>query len=215
MTNPRTDSPRQKRWSEWLCRAAVDDRLAFAQLATELQTYLLARLRIAACTRELFRIPQDVEDALHDTLVAVWEKRATFNPQGNAVAWLWIICRNGAVNILRRRSRQRAASLHDREGRLIADRAIDPAHSAELASDSEERRQMRHTVARALRAVEPRVRRAWRLRFRKGQPYAAIARRLGVPQGTIATWLHRFKQGLRQAAIPPKAGRRRAARDLQ
>jgi RNA polymerase sigma-70 factor (ECF subfamily) len=206
MTNSRTESPRQQRWGEWLCRAAGGDRLAFVRLAAELKPYLLARLRASSCTHDLFRIPQDVEDALHDTLLAVWEKRAKFNPQGNAVAWLWVIGRNGAVNILRRRSRHRAASLHDREGHLIADVAIDRAHPAALASNSEERRQMRHTVARALRSVEPRVRRAWRLRFRKGQPYAAIARRLGVPQGTIATWLHRFKQGLRRAAVPPQAG---------
>jgi RNA polymerase sigma-70 factor (ECF subfamily) len=206
MTNPPTESPRQQRWGEWLRRAAGGDRLSFVRLAAELKPYWLARLRASSCTRELFRIPQDVEDALHDALLAVWEKRATFDPQGNAVAWLWVICRNGAVNILRRRSRHRAAGLHDRDGRLIADVAIDRAHPAALASNAEETRQMRSRVARALRAVEPRVRRAWRLRFKEGQPYAAIAHRLGVPQGTIATWLHRFKQGLRRDAIPTQAG---------
>jgi RNA polymerase sigma-70 factor (ECF subfamily) len=206
MTNTRNESPRQQRWGEWLRRAAAGDRLAFVRLAAELKPYLLARLRASSCTRDLFRIPQDVEDSLHDTLLAVWEKRATFDPEGNAVAWLWIIGRNGAVNILRRRSRHRAASLHDRDGHLIADAAIDCAHPAALASNSEETRQMRSRVAHALRAAEPPVRRAWRLRFREGQPYAAIARRLGVPQGTIATWLHRFKQGLRRAAVPSQVG---------
>jgi RNA polymerase sigma-70 factor (ECF subfamily) len=201
MTNTRIESPRQKRWGEWLCRAAEGDRPAFVRLTAELNPYLLGRLRASSCTRDIFRIPQDVEDALHDTLLAVWEKRATFDRHGNAVAWLWIICRNSAVNILRRRSRHRTASLHDRDGNLITDLAIDPDHPAALASASEEERQMRHTIARALRAVEPRVRRAWSLRFRKGQPYEAIARRLGVPQGTIATWLHRFKQGLRRFSL--------------
>jgi RNA polymerase sigma-70 factor (ECF subfamily) len=206
MTNSRTESPRQKRWGDWLCRAAAGDPIAFVRLAAELKPYLLGRLRASSCTHDLFRIPQDVEDALQDTLLTVWEKRATFDPHGNAVAWLWTICRNRSVNILRHRSRRRAASLHDREGNLLADLAVDLAHPGALASASEERRQMRDTVARALRAVEPPVRRAWRLRFKKGQPYAAIAHHLGVPQGTIATWLHRFKQGLRQSALPPHVG---------
>ncbi len=149
MTNLPTESPRHERWGEWLRRAATGDRAAFVRLTAELQPYLLARLRVSACTRELFRIPQDVEDALHDTLLAVWEKRSAFDPDGNAVAWLWVICRNGAIDILRRRSRHSAASLHDRDGHLIADVAVENVHPAALASNSEETQQMRHTVARA------------------------------------------------------------------
>jgi RNA polymerase sigma-70 factor (ECF subfamily) len=201
MTNYPGDSPRDRRWGEWLRRAGTGDRLAFALLAAELKPYLLARLRTCSLTRELFRIPDDAEDAIHDTLLIVWEKRTSFDPRRHAIAWLWIIARNCAVNILRRRSRHHAISLHDRDGNLLADLAVDPADPSVLASATEQRRRLRRAIARTLRAAEPRVRRAWRLRFRKGQPYAVIARRLGVPQGTIATWLHRLKQGLRRGTV--------------
>lgn len=182
-------------------RAGTGDRLAFALLAAELKPYLLARWRTCSLTRELFRIPDDAEDAIHDTLLIVWEKRTSFDPRRSAIAWLWIIGRNCAVNMLRRRSRHRAISLHDRDGNLLADLAIDPADPSALVSGSEEKHQLRRAVARALWSADPRVRRAWRLRFRKGQPYAVIAHQLGVPQGTVATWLHRLKQGLRRCAV--------------
>lgn len=203
MTDNRDEAPRRRRWGELLCRAAAGDRAAFGELAAELQPYLLARLRTCASTRELFRIPDDVDDAIHDALLVVWEKRAAFNPHGHAIAWLWVIARNCAVDILRRRSRHRAMSLHDRDGNLLDGLAIDPVQPSALASSQEQMRRLRRDVARALRAAEPRVRRAWRWRFRDGQPYAVIARRLGVPQGTVATWLHRFKQGLQRSTTTP------------
>jgi RNA polymerase sigma factor (sigma-70 family) len=191
------NAPRDGRWGELLLRAAADDRAAFALLVAELKPYLLARLRSCASTRERLCIPDDAEDALHDALAIVWEKRATFNPRGHATAWLWIICRNCAVDILRRRWRHRTMSLHDRDGRLLDGLAIDTIEPPALVSAAEQRRRLRRAVARALWASEPRVRRAWHWRYGKGRPYAAIARRLGVPQGTVATWLHRFKQGVR------------------
>ena len=72
MTDNREETPRRRRWGELLCRAAAGDRAAFGELAVELKPYLLVRLRTCACTRELFRIPDDVEDAIHDALLAVW-----------------------------------------------------------------------------------------------------------------------------------------------
>jgi RNA polymerase sigma-70 factor (ECF subfamily) len=201
--NDDRNTPRERRWGELLCRAAAGDRPAFALLAAELKPFLLARLRTCPYTRGLFRIPDDVEDAVQDALVIIWEKRATFNPSGHAVAWLWVIGRNCAVNILRRRGRHRAVSLHDGDGRLFAGLAVDRGDPATLASSAEQRHFLRRSVARALWASEPRVRRAWHWRFRKGRPYAAIARRLGVPQGTVATWLHRFKDGVRRRAGVP------------
>jgi RNA polymerase sigma factor (sigma-70 family) len=203
MMDNRDEALRRRRWGEMLCRAANGDRAAFDELAAELKPYLLARLRTCASTRELFRIPDDAEDAVHDALLAVWEKCASFNPHGHAVAWLWVIARNCAVDILRRRTRHRAMSLHDRDGNLLEGLAVDPMQPPALASAQEQTRRLRRDVARALWAVEPRVRRAWRWRYREGQPYAVIARRLGVPQGTVATWLHRFKQGLQRFAKAP------------
>jgi RNA polymerase sigma-70 factor (ECF subfamily) len=196
MTNIDQEAPRARRWGELLCRAAAGDRAAFAELAAELKPYLLGRLRKHPCTRELFRIPDDADDAVQDALLAIWQRRAAFDPARSAAAWAWIICRNGGVDILRRRTRHRAVSLYDRDGQLLAGLAVDPVQPSALAAASEQEHRLRRAVARALWDAEPRVRRAWRWRMRKGQSYEVIARRLGVPQGTVATWLHRFKQGL-------------------
>jgi RNA polymerase sigma-70 factor (ECF subfamily) len=194
------DALRARRWGELLCRAAAGDRAAFAELAAELKPYLLGRLRRCPSTRELFHIPDDAEDAVQDALLAVWQRRAAFDPARCALAWIWVICRNCGVDILRRRSRHRAISLYDRDGRLLAGLAVDPVQPSALASAAEQQRHLRRAVARALWDAEPRVRQAWRCRILKGQSYEVIARRLGVPQGTVATWLHRFKQALRTSS---------------
>jgi RNA polymerase sigma-70 factor (ECF subfamily) len=200
MTTIDEDALRARRWGELLCRAAAGDRPAFTELAAELKPYLLGRLRKHSCTRELFRIPDDAEDAVQDALLAIWQRRAAFDPARSAVAWIWVICRNGGVDILRRRGRQLAISLYDRDGQLLAGLAVNPVQPPALASAAEQQRRLRHAVARALWDAEPHVRRAWHWRIHKGQSYEVIARRLGVPQGTVATWLHRFKQGLRTSS---------------
>ena len=117
--NPRANDEPSKRlaapkaWGEWLCRRGRSPRFRPAHGRIE----TIPAGRSARTARDLFRIPEDVEDALHDALLVVWEKRASFDPRRHVVAWLWVICRNGAVTILRT-AHQRAASLHDHEGRI-------------------------------------------------------------------------------------------------
>jgi RNA polymerase sigma-70 factor (ECF subfamily) len=183
-----------------LRRARRGDRAAFGRLSVELKPYLRARLRACHCTHALFRNPDDVEDALHDALAVVWEKLPTFQPsRGSALGWLWTICRNCAVNILRRRRRDRTQSLYDRNGDFLPGLTSKEDPPLVRVAAAEQRRRLRRTLVRALRRAEPRIRRAWRLRMVEGLPYADVAVRLGVPTGTLATWLHRLKKQLRAA----------------
>ena len=79
--------------------------------------WLAARLRKALSSH-------DVEDVLQETFLAVWRSARTYLPRGTPEAWLWVIARNQAALLLRRRGPAALALLD--EGPLAAD----PADSA-------------------------------------------------------------------------------------
>jgi DNA-directed RNA polymerase specialized sigma24 family protein len=69
--------------------------------------------------------------------------------------------------------------------------AMDPASNL-TATEAQ------HAFAMALeRVTNPIVRRVLELRLVAGLPYAAVTKATGVPHGTVATWVHRFRHSLR------------------
>jgi RNA polymerase sigma-70 factor (ECF subfamily) len=188
-----------RRWTEFLLRARRGDGEAFAALAREMTPWLSLRLRRCEATQPLFRHAEDVEDALADAFAALWQKRGLYDAtRAGATTWVWLLTRNAAVNVLRDRSRRRAVSLDGRPDRAAepADRGPGPWHALERADEA---RAARRLLDRALAGASDGVRRAWELRFRDGKGYAEIARQLGVPRGTVATWLRRLKLSARAA----------------
>ena len=46
------------------------------------------------------------EDALQEVFIALWEKRATIDPERSLGGWLFIICYHQSINILRKKLRE-------------------------------------------------------------------------------------------------------------
>jgi RNA polymerase sigma-70 factor (ECF subfamily) len=184
-------------WTRRLLDALRGDRGSFGQLLEDMKPWLISRLRACSLTNGLFLIPEDVEDALQDAAVNALSHLDRFDPgQGTAGGWLWVITRNCAVTLLRRRTVRRATSLLPEDGRpgcAVPAVECDPAM---LAERREEVRAARRRLERALATVDRKVRRAWELRFVHGKPYAEIARELRQPLGTIATWIFRLKKAI-------------------
>jgi RNA polymerase sigma-70 factor (ECF subfamily) len=163
-----------------------------AVLFEELGGLLRRRLLGDTRTRALGDNPADVEDVLQTTFLRLWEKRDLFEETRGAIdAWAWVVARNAAVDVLRRRSRARTVTLllectEDR-------RAADPGSDLAAA----ERRQV---LEEALgRETDPKVRRVLELRLVAGLTYAAVSKATGVPMGTVANWVHRLRRHLRAA----------------
>jgi RNA polymerase sigma-70 factor, ECF subfamily len=47
--------------------------------------------------------PSDVSDVLQETFLAVWKNAGIYQPRGQVGGWLWVIARNQAALLLRRR----------------------------------------------------------------------------------------------------------------
>ena len=108
---------------ELIASLAGGDDTALRQLFDRNAPWLAARLRKALP-------PQDVEDVLQETFLAVWKNAKTYQPRGTPAAWLWVIARNQAALLLRRRGQPAVPLLDD----VLQD---DPAEAALIRADLE------------------------------------------------------------------------------
>jgi RNA polymerase sigma-70 factor (ECF subfamily) len=155
----------------------------------------LVRAVVAAVLREAVSHP-DVEDAVQETLRRAIESRSW--PAGATRPWLLGIARHVALDALRMRRRDRArradgdAAPESATGRFV-ERLADPSVPVDDALDAAQREAL---VARALSRLPDGPRRALELFHAEGLGYSAIAEQLGVPLGTVATWVTRGRRAL-------------------
>ena len=158
---------------ELIAALAAGDDAALRELFTRHAPWLAARLRAALP-------PPDVEDVLQETFLAVWKGASAYKPQGTPQAWMWVIARNQAALLLRRRGPV-AAPLAE-----TAQTGLDPAEAALARAD----------IAAALSGPEGDV---LRLMYVEDRPVAEVAALLGVPAGTVKSRAHRARRLVRLA----------------
>ncbi len=158
---------------ELIAALAAGDDTALRELFTRHAPWLAARLRAALP-------PPDVEDVLQETFLAVWKGAGGYRPQGTPRAWIWVIARNQAALLLRRRGPV-TAPLEE-----ILQAGADPAEAAAVRAD----------IAAALSGPEGDV---LRLMYVEDRPVAEVAALLGVPAGTVKSRAHRARRLLRAA----------------
>jgi RNA polymerase sigma-70 factor, ECF subfamily len=164
---------------ELIASLAGGDDTALRELFARHARWLAARLRGALPS-------DDVEDVLQETFLAVWKNAGTYQPRGTARAWLWVIARNQAALLLRRRGPAAQALLDD--GPLAADAAESATVRADLAA-----------AAAALGPPGCPDREVWRLLYEEDRPVAEVAELMGVPEGTVKSRAHRARRLLRAA----------------
>ena len=156
---------------ELIAALAAGDDTALRELFMRHAPWLAARLRAALP-------PPDVEDVLQETFLAVWKGAAGYRPRGMPRAWMWVIARNQAALLLRRRGPV-TAQLAD-----IPHADPDPAEAAMVRAD----------ITAALDGPEGEV---LRLMYAEDRPVAEVAALLGVPAGTVKSRAHRARRMLR------------------
>ncbi|HEY7530044.1 MAG TPA: sigma-70 family RNA polymerase sigma factor [Gemmatimonadota bacterium] len=192
-----------------LVRAALaGSERAFRSLVERYERGVLSLVMRIVLNRE------DAEDVAQEAFVKAFTKLDTFDPAYKFSNWLFKIAHNTALDALRRRGAEPAASAApwDPEGaddpmaRLPDDRAPSPD---EAAADAE----FRGDVERALGRLRPEYRKVIVLRHLEGMAYEDIAEVLELPLGTVKTFLFRARRELAQL-LPqhmPGAAEARAA----
>ena len=146
----------------------------------------------------------EAEDIAQDALLRAWRRRSTLRDAARRKEWLGTIVRNEAF---RQHSRVRP----------------DPVESVETWEGAEDE-QILSTVERAdlhaaLKRLDKRDRQLIELRYSEDLTQEAIARRLGIPDGTVKVRLHRLRHKLRREmgaakAMPPAPQRVAATRRI-
>jgi RNA polymerase sigma-70 factor, ECF subfamily len=126
--------------------------------------------------------PNEAEDIAQDALLRAWRRRSTLRDETRRKEWLGTIVRNEAF---RHHSRVRP----------------DPVDEVD-SWEGEEDERIISTVERAdlhaaLKRLSERDRKLLELRYEEDLTQEAIARRLGIPDGTVKVRLHRVRHRLR------------------
>lgn len=139
--------------------------------------------RMLGVAVRLLRRRDIAEEAVHDCFLKVWQRAASFDPaRGDARSWLYAVLRNRALDILR--GEGRTDLVDDFEPLGLEDGGETPEQAVERLSDT-------GALRRCLERLNPVRRQAIVLAYVNGLTHGEIAGRLGLPLGTVKTWIRR------------------------
>ncbi len=120
--------------------------------------------------------PEQAEDLVQEAMISVWTKAGLYNPdKGSVLTWVFTIAKNLRIDRIRKDASMPLAELIDYDAP-----SDEPGHDEMLM-----RRQESQQVARALTEIPPEQKQVLMLSFVEDMPQMEIARRLGLPLGTV------------------------------
>lgn len=147
--------------------------------------------------RKMHRVAQRIvhdragaDDVIHDAFIQIIRDAVHFDPsRGTARAWIYAIVRNVA---LKRRSRDR------REFAIDGDALDAMCESEQHEMETDARMAEYASLRSSLEALDPRHRASLILGIIDGHTHVEIAAYLGVPCGTVKSWIRRELVALRE-----------------
>jgi RNA polymerase sigma-70 factor, ECF subfamily len=141
------------------------------------------------CLREAHRMlpGAEAEEAVQEALMRAWTRRHACRSPEAPLPWMLEITRNESRRLLARRTPRAYAAA----GEATADEPEGEDQGITSATT-------RVTVQQALAHLVDADRRVLRLRYADDLTQADMARRLGVPEGTVKVRLHRARGRLRR-----------------
>ena len=177
--------------------AASDAELARDALAGSEAAYRELVTRYATpAVNFIFRIVRDralAEDLAQEGFLRVYQRLKTFDPQRKFSSWFFQVLRNITIDYLRV-NRLPTSSLDELAEEGVQGAAVDrDSRSPEqLAGQSE----LATAMTAALSRIRPEYREVVVLRYQEGLTQPEIAEILGLPSGTVKTYLHRARKEL-------------------
>lgn len=169
----------------------VRQALAGSQAAYEtlVARYASAAVNLAA------RLVHDralAEDLAQEAFVRAFSRLKTFDPERRFSSWFFQVLHNVTVDFLRRK-RVDTVSLD----LLQAEGYPGPSAASSSSPDSQaEQHSLADALAAALRRIRPEYREAITLKYQQDLGIDEIAGILGLPEGTVKTYLHRGRKEL-------------------
>ena len=143
----------------------------------------------------------DAEDAVQDALLSAYKHLDQFKGSAKMTTWLTSIVTNSALTQLRRRPRHSYTSLDEPlsqdQNSSVSDRLVDERPSPEDECAISE---LHEHLMQIVGDLSPSLRKAIQLRDFDGLSTSEAAEILGVPEGTIKSWVSRARLRLKKRA---------------
>ena len=143
----------------------------------------------------------DAEDAVQDALLSAYKHLDQFKGSAKMTTWLTSIVTNSALTQLRRRPRHSYTSLDEPlaqdQNSSVSDRLVDERPSPEDECAVSE---LHEYLMQIVGELSPSLRKAIQLRDFDGLSTSEAAEILGVPEGTIKSWVSRARLRLKRRA---------------
>jgi RNA polymerase sigma-70 factor, ECF subfamily len=131
----------------------------------------------------------DVEDIMQDAFIRLFQKLPSFRFESAFSTWMHRLVVNEALQHLRKRGRKIVTTNMDQQPELEIDNR--PTIASEVAE----------VMARAMRQIDPELRRIFELKAIDELSYAEISEIVGIPEGTVGSRLNRARRELRGQLI--------------
>jgi len=153
----------------------------------------------------LYRMVRDrelAEDLAQETFVKALNAIESYRPEFKFSSWIFKIANNAAIDHLRRRELDTLSlegSPHAETPDAIEATALQIGARQESPLDAVEARELGGQIEVAIARLRPEYRSCILLRHVEGRAYEEIAEILGLPLGTVKTYIHRARNELREA----------------
>ena len=149
----------------------------FERCGDRLYAYILGMLRDESAA----------QDALQETLIAIWKQAGSYRGEGRAIAWAFGIARNKALRAYRQREN---LPLEEQAENTAQTNSGDPERQAQL-------NQRREILRQGLNALAPQYREVLDLFFLHDMKLKEIAAICKIPLGTVKSRLNHARRELR------------------
>lgn len=171
---PDVKLPIEVQLHELMVRSLAGDNAAYHVLLQSFSQHLRGYYR-----RRLMRMPDEIEDLVQETLLAVHNHRHTYDPAQPVTAWVHAIARYKMVDMLRRRRGQEA--LHEPLDDEMALFAVPDHEAAEAQRD----------VAKLLQQLPDKQRLPIQHVKLEGLSVSETARLTGLSESAVKVGIHR------------------------
>ncbi len=193
----------------WDLSVASDQQIvAWAQEGEESAFRELVRRYQRPVFSLIYRMVRDreiAEDLSQETFIKVLNAIDRYRPEHKFSSWIFKIANNAAIDHLRRREPD-TLSLEGAPDAVTIERqeatALQARDRTESPLDELEARELGSNIEAAIARLRPEYRTCILLRHVEGRAYDEIAAILGLPLGTVKTYIHRARAELRELLEP-------------
>jgi RNA polymerase sigma-70 factor (ECF subfamily) len=153
----------------------------------------------------IYRMVRDretAEDLAQETFIKVLNAIGSYRPEFKFSSWVFKIANNTTIDHLRRRELDTLSldgSPHAMTPESVEATTLQIGSDRGSPLDVLESKELGGEIETAINQLRPEYRSCILLRHVEGRPYEEIAEMLGLPLGTVKTYIHRARSELRLA----------------